>query len=198
MTPPAHPKSLDDLHHLRANIPVMFWGMTMNLLFKREQTDVAGKVKFKLWAQTELTEDEQHIVQRYRFDSAKVIDVLQPHLLRAAIGVGIAVALLAGVIFGYAMPWPLGWLLGAGAGIAAGYFVYDSQRQSLWVRDLLHGRHFSCDSVVELARKEAWIQMVVAFLRQVMESAKNWDGTETVPIDALTKQEAKYLVVKGL
>ena len=40
----------------------------MNLLFKRAQTDDATgkvKVKFKLWAQTELDEDEQHIVKRY-------------------------------------------------------------------------------------------------------------------------------------
>ena len=35
-----------------------FGGFTVNLLFKRAQTDaVTGKVKFKLWAQTELDED---------------------------------------------------------------------------------------------------------------------------------------------
>ena len=73
----------------------------MNLLYKRGQTDgVSGKVTFKLWAQTELDEDEKHIVQRYKFDNAKLIDVFQPNLLRTAVGVG-----LAAVVVLYLLLW---------------------------------------------------------------------------------------------
>lgn len=168
----------------------------MNLLFKREQTDDAtGKVKFKLWAQTELDEDEQHIVKRYRFDGAKLIDVFQPNLMRNAIlivlGVGIVVMFVLS-------QFPLGVPIGVIAGLAAGYVFYDRNRESVLVRDLIHGRHFTCESVVDLARKEAWLSTVVAVLRQVMETAKHWDGTEIIQIAALSKEEAKYIVLKGL
>lgn len=168
----------------------------MNLLFKRAQTDDAtGKVKFKLWAQTELDEDEQHIVKRYRFDGAKVIDVFQPNLLRSAVLVAFSVSVV--VYFLLSRFW-FGMPVGVIAGIAAGYFFYDRKRESVLVRDLIHGRNFACDSVVDLARKEAWLTSVVAVLRQVMESAKHWDGTETIPIAALSKEEAKYIAIKGL
>lgn len=170
----------------------------MNLLFKRAQTDDAtGKVKFKLWAKTELDEDEKHIIQRYRFESAKLIDVFQPYLLRRSILIGVVVCALALLVLsGFA--FPLGFLIAIVAGIAGGYIYYDTQRQSVVVSDLIHGRHFSCDSVVDLARKEAWLASVVAVLRQVMESAKHWDGTETIPIAPLSKEEAKYIAIKGL
>ena len=167
----------------------------MNLLFKREQTDASGKVKFKLWAKTELDDNEQHIVKRYRFDGAKLIDVFQPNLMRNAVliaaGVGIVVAVLLS-------RFSLGWVIGVGAGIAAGYFFYDRNRESVLVKDLIHGRHFACESVVDLARKEAWLKTVVAVLRQIMETAKHWDGTETIPVEALSKEEAKYVALKGL
>jgi hypothetical protein len=88
--------------------------------------------------------------------------------------------------------------LGLAGGAGAAYFYYDRNRESVFVRDLIHGRHFACDSIVDLARKEAWLASVVSVLRQIMESAKHWDGTETIPIEALSKEEAKYIALKGL
>lgn len=170
----------------------------MNLLFKRGQADgVSGKVTFNLWAQTELDDDEKHIVQRYKFDSAKLIDVFQPNLLRKSIGVG-----LAAFVVIFTLAWGLGrgpaLIIGFLAGGGSGYFYYDRNRESVYVRDLIHGRTFSCDSIVDLVRKEAWLGTVVAILRQVMETAKNWDGTETIKIEALTKAEAKFIALKGI
>ena len=168
----------------------------MNLLFKRAQTDaVTGKVKFKLWAQTELDEDEQHIVKRYRFDSAKLINADQPDLLRNAAVIAAVVAVVVTLVL---WNFSSGWVIGLCAGIAAGYFFYDRTRESILVRDIIHGRHFVCDSVVDLARKEAYLKTVVAVFRQIMETAKRWDGTETIPIEALSKEEAKYIALKGL
>jgi hypothetical protein len=170
----------------------------MKLLYKRAQVDgVSGKITFRLWAQTELDEDEQHIVQRYNFDNAKLIDVFQPNLFRMAVGIGIAAAV--GV---YVLLWmtgiPMTTLLSLAGGAGAGYFYYDRNRESVYMRDLIHGRNFACDSIVDLARKEAWLTTVVSVLRQIMESAKLWDGTETIPIEALSKEEAKYITLKGL
>ena len=170
----------------------------MNLLFKREQTDgMTGKVTFRLWAKTELDEDEQHIITRYRFEYAKLIDVLQPFLLRNAILIGVVVSVAVMVLF-FGAGFQLALALGVVGGGGAGYFYYDHNRETILVSDLIHGRYFACDNVIDLSRKEAWLAMVVSFLRQVMESAKHWDGTETIPIEALSKQEAKYIAIKGL
>ena len=172
----------------------------MKLLYKRAQTDgVSGKVTFKLWAQTELDEDEKHIVQRYKFDSAKLIDILQPKLVSKTISVGFAVsAAVAILLAAMGSTYDVAWFLGFCSGAVLAYFFYDRNRESVYVRDLIHGRHFACDSIVDLARKEAWLTTVVSVLRQIMESAKHWDGTETIPIEALSKEEAKYITLKGL
>ena len=65
------------------------------------------------------------------------------------------------------------------------------------MKDLLHGRHFACRSIIDLARKEAWLEDRVAVFRQVVESAKHWDGTETISIPVLPKEEAKALIVRA-
>ena len=168
----------------------------MNLLFKRAQTDGAtGKVKFRLWAAAELDDDEQRIVKRYRFDDAVLIQVDVPNLLRNAAIVALATGLVVMLLL---LQMSLGMLIAAAAGLAAGYFYYDRKRESVLVRDLINGRHFACSSVVELARKEAWVKDAVAVFRQVMETAKHWDGTETIPIVALSKEDAKYIALKAL
>lgn len=193
---PAHPLfNLTTIPIILTNRLVTIWGNVMNLLFRREQTGVSGRVKFRLWAKTELDEDEEHIVRRYRFDEARLIQELQPNLMRTAALIGLGVA---AVVFLLAMRFWFGGFLALAAGAAAGYFFYDRKRESLFVRDLIHGRYFVCDSVVDLAKKEARVSSIAAVLRQVMETAKHWDGTETVPIEALSKEEAKYLVVRSL
>ena len=92
----------------------------------------------------------------------------------------------------------LGAVLALIAGLGAGYWWYHQKRETIYVKDLLHGRHFNCDSVVELARKEAWLGTVVSFLRQVMESAKHWDGTERHTVEPLPKDEARQVIIKGI
>ena len=55
---------------------------------------------------------------------------------------------------------------------------------------------FTCRSVIELAQKEAELERLVGILRQVMEAAKHWDGTETVEVPVLDKDAAKQLIVQ--
>ncbi|MEJ6394185.1 hypothetical protein V8J82_13010 [Gymnodinialimonas sp. 2305UL16-5] len=169
----------------------------MDLLFKREQSNAAsGGVNFKLWGKIELDEDEKSIVSKYKFDQAILIFADQPGLLRKSIFIGIG-AMVAAMILLNQMGM-MGALIALAAGIGAGYWWYHQKRETIYVKDLLHGRHFNCDSVVELARKEAWLGTVVSFLRQVMESAKHWDGTERHTVEPLPKDEARQVIIKGL
>lgn len=170
----------------------------MDLLFKREQT--AGeltRVRFKLWGKIELSEEEAALTARYQLDDAMLIEVLQPDLMRKAVYIGIAATIGSAVI----LPFIFGKLavvLCLAAGIGAGWWYANEHRETIYVRDLMHGRNFKCDSVVELARKEAWLATVVAYLRQVMETAKHWDGTESQRIDPLPKEEARQVILRGL
>ncbi|MEQ9180241.1 MAG: hypothetical protein RIF44_16235 [Nitratireductor sp.] len=190
--PPSLPESLAKLLEERLDLPLMNskvdpdpdvvakfpdgheGGIDMDLLFKREQTPgKLGRVSFKLWGKIELNEDEQAIVKRYRFDDAVLIEAIQPTLIRNTL----LVALAAGGV---------------------GYWYFNEKRETIFVKDLLHGRHFTCPSVIELARKEAWLSHVVAFLRQVMESAKHWDGTQRHEVEPLPKDEARQVIIRGL
>lgn len=171
----------------------------MKLLLKRSQTSgQVAKVRFKLWGKVELDEDEQEIVRRYNFDNAVLIDAVQPTLVRSAvlIAAGVAAVLFALLI---AMMGGTGaFIVALVGGGGAGYFYFHQKRETILVKDLIHGRYFACDSVIELARKEAWLGVVTSFLRQVMESAKHWDGTETLDVEALPKDEAKLVMIRGL
>ena len=171
----------------------------MELLFKREQTSgKLARVSFKLWGKVELDPDEQAIVKRYRFDEAILIAAIQPNLLRKTIFISVGVFVL---VFGFiAMSWNTGagFVVGVLAAGGMGYWYLNEKRETIFVKDLIHGRHFTCDSVIELARKEAWLELITAYLRQVMESAKHWDGTERHSIKALPKDEAREVILRGL
>ncbi len=171
----------------------------MGLLFKREQSaGTVGRVNFKLWGKIELDEDEQAIVTRNKLDESVLIEVDQPNLIRNAILVGLGFFAVIGGFFFMQLSMSLSTIVGLVAGIASGYVFYHNKRETIFVRDLLHGRNFSCASVVELARKEAWLTYMVGFLRQVMESAKHWDGTERHTVEPLPKDEARQVIIRGL
>lgn len=170
----------------------------MDLLFKREQTSgKVGRVAFKLWGKLELDEDEQALMKRYRFDEAVLIEAFQPRLLRNAGMIAMAAATVVFAIVKMIASGGVALLLAVIAAGGAGYWFYHEKRETIFVRDLLHGRYFSCDTVIDLARKEAWLGYIVSFLRQVMESAKHWDGTERITIEALPKDEARQVILKG-
>lgn len=174
----------------------------MKLLLKRTQTrSQFGRPTFKLRAKLELEESERSILTRYQFGSAELISVDQPGLVRKALITGFIAVLVAWPLidrFQSGIPFmtrvPLVGIIGA----IMAWLYYDSNRETIYVRDLIHGRYFDCRSVIGLARKEAWLSVVTSFLRQVMESAKHWDGTEVREIEALSKEEAKYVVIRGL
>ena len=181
----------------------------MDLLFRRSQTGDADALKsplpfsfgapsFKLWAKIELTPDEQRIVSHYRFDKALLIEAIQPELVKSAGGVGFVVFLLSMMPLSMMLAFDNAMTLSFLIGCAVAYIYFDKNRDSVWVRDLLTGRYFACKSIIDLARKEAWLEAIVGYLRQVMKSAETWDGIETIPIKPLDKEAAKRFMVQGL
>ncbi len=170
----------------------------MKLLFKREQT--AGRiaaVQFKLWAKIELEGEETAVVSRYGFDKALLVGETDPDLIRKTVFVAIGVLFVTGMLLWAVLNFGTALFFGIVAGGAAGWFFFDRNRETIYVRDLMYGRYFSCVSIIALARKEAYVSGVVAYLRQVMESAKHWGGEEIIDIPALDSEAAKLVMVKG-
>lgn len=171
----------------------------MELLFKREQTPgKLSRVNFKLWGKLEVSEDEQALINRYRFDESVLIGSDDSELLRKAIKLGAGVFVVAALMFTYMLSsGTMGFLGGVAAGVGAGYWLMNEKRETIFVKDMLHGRNFTCDSVVELAKKEAWLEGACGVFRQVMESAKHWDGVERHTIEPLPKEQAKELILRA-
>ena len=132
----------------------------MDLLFRREQSTglVAANVplpgilglgapKFKLWAKIELESDEQAVVDHYRFDQAILIDGFQPELVKKTATIAAGVFIVATIFFWTMAGFSTALFLALIAGGAAAYFYYDKRRETIFVRDLLHGRYFSCASL---------------------------------------------------
>jgi len=168
----------------------------MDLLFRREQTiGRRRRVNFMLWGKIEPDEEERALIARYRFDEAVLIAVDQPFLARRAGIFGFKVFFVTCLAALYLMhDIALDVVIAVVVGTAGAYWYYNEKRETIFVEDLLHGRNFKCESVIELAKKEAWLTGVVAFLRQVMVTAKHWDDTECLPVEPLAKEEARRLI----
>lgn len=170
----------------------------MELLFKREQgLGTWGRVSFKLWGKLEPTEDEQALIDRYRLDEAVLIEADESHLLRGAVILGVIAFFIVGPLLTLLGDITIAVVGGITAGIGVGYWRINEKRETIFVKDLLHGRNFVCKSVVELAKKEAWLEGTCGVFRQVMESAKHWDGIERHTIAPLPKDQAKELIVRA-
>lgn len=179
----------------------------MDILFRREQTKTAigKKVVFKLWAKIELSEEERSLVSKYSFASAPLIQAIQPGLVRAAFFIGMLAFLVVylGLVLWIApaIGWRVNWLtllfIALLSGCAAGYWYFNEKRETIYVIDLMTGRFFACRSVIELARKEAYLENISAHLRQVLEGAKHWGGKTQIEVLPLDPEEAKRSLLRG-
>jgi len=171
----------------------------VDLLFKRAQTPGRFRsVKFKLWGKIELTEDERRMVDRYDLDHSILIYSYQENLIRNSIIVG----LLASVVVFFSFASVFGRTAGGFFSVivfgGAAWFHFDWWRETIFVKDLMYGRHFTCRNIIDLGRREAWLKQICSYLRQVMESAKNWDGEERTPIEPLAPEDAKNIMIRGI
>ncbi|MEM1050641.1 MAG: hypothetical protein AAGI28_00965 [Pseudomonadota bacterium] len=170
----------------------------MDLLFKREQVrSLSGRVRFRMWAKVEFAEDEKALIDRYHFYEALVLIGADWTLFASTWWIWIlssaATGYLAKVMMGL---WDYA-IIGPFVGAVLAFMWFNERRQTIFMRDLIHGRRFKCRSVVDLAKKEARLEDACLVLRQVLETAKHWDGVQTNPIPALAKDEAKEVVVRS-
>lgn len=180
----------------------------MNLLLNRDQKTaslftlvplkIGTGVTFSLHAELELDAEEDELMKKYQFAKAPLvlsdpIDDLKK-AFRPAMLLGIATFIIVWVFASFATTLMLAFLV-----TAVMTFVYfRALREQIVVSDLLYGgRTFYCDSIVELIHKEAFLEGISAYLRQVLESARTWGEREIIPIQPLPKAAAKELVLKA-
>lgn len=180
----------------------------MHLLLNRDQAGaslfslvplrIGSGVTFTLHASLELDEEESALLKKYNLTKAPLvisdpIDDLKQSF-RPAIFLGFVT---------FAVMWMLS-SFGSAIGLSivvtlvmtAVYFK--TLREQIIVSELLAGgRKFRCDSIVELIQKEAYLEHICSFLRQVLESAKHWHDREAVPIPPLRKEDAKQAVLRS-
>ncbi len=180
----------------------------MNLLLERDQKSAAifsliplrigSGVTFTLHATLELDEEEKALIQKYNFTKSALVvsdpieDLKQS--FRPAFVLGLVAFLVVWIVATVSWAFTLGVLVTL---VMTGVY-FKTLREQIIVSELLeNGRKFRCDSIVELVKKEAYLQNVCAYLRQVIESAKHWDDREAIPIQPLAPEEAKGALLKA-
>ncbi|MEX0957303.1 MAG: hypothetical protein WDZ83_19070 [Rhizobiaceae bacterium] len=179
----------------------------MNLLLGRAQKDavfslvplrLGSGVMFQLHAELELNEEEKRLLATYKFTRASLvlsdpIDDLKK-AFRPALLLGIPAYIVFWFIFGF---WTAPSVTLVFIGVMTVVY-FRALRERILVSDLLDGgRTFHCDSIIDLIHKEAFLENICAYLRQVLESAKNWQDREIIPIAPLDKKVAKLVVLRG-
>ena len=181
----------------------------MNILFKRQQKSasvfrlvplkIGAGVTFSLHAELELDAEEEALIKQYHLAKAPIIisDFIED--VRRAIGPALIVSFVVFVVSFF--------VIGFWSSVSVALLVfpimtiiyYRELRENIAVNHLLNGgRTWRCDSIAELIKKEAFLEGVAAYLRQLLESAKHWDDREVIPIHPLPKSEAKLAVLKML
>lgn len=170
----------------------------MDLLLKRQQSrNWRGRVVFRLWAKAEMAEDERALIDRYHMGEACLIAADDFNHLKGATAFGFAIFLVSGALT-FATSGGIwdGLVMGVLAGVASAFWWLNEKRETIWMRDMLYGRRFKCRSIIELAQKEAMLDNACMALRQVIETAKHWEGVEARPVPVLSPDEAKEVVLR--
>mgnify|MGYP001795320842 CR=1 FL=1 len=168
----------------------------MKLLLSRDQSFGLIGTKFTLWAKIEIDDDERAIIQRYKFDKARLMGVNDPNLLRKSALYGSFVFLAVWFLVDLVIDTQAAAFTGIFMGVLFAFWYFNEFRAQIYVRDLLYGRHYDCRDIIDLTKTEAQITNVTAIFRQVMESAIHWGGTETQDVPVLSKEEARALLLK--
>ena len=180
----------------------------MKLLLDRDQKDAAlfslvplrigSGVTFTLHAQLELDAEEEALIKKYKFAQATLVTSDPIEDIKQSFRPALLLGFLTFVVV---------WIV-ASFGTASGLAIvvtlvmtgvyFRTLREQIIVSDLMAGgRRFRCDSIVFLIQKEAYLKNICAYLRQVLESAKNWDDREAINIEPLSKNEALQAVLKA-
>lgn len=179
----------------------------MDLLLTREQKAasfslvpprIGNGVAFSLRATIVLTEEEDALLKHYKLASAALVessfieDVKNALRMATMMGILVFVFLLMFAAFFTAVS------LGLATIVILTFVYFQKFRETIYVSDLLdNGRKFECHSIVELIHKEHFLEGVSRYLRQILESAKNWNEREIIPIQALEKDLAKLAILNA-
>ena len=181
----------------------------MNLLLSRNQKSasvfsliplrIGSGVTFTLLAELELDAEEDALLKKYNLTKAPLVvsDTIED--LKMAFRPALLLGLVAFVVFWFISSFTSAVSLAVLVTLGMTVVYFRALREQIIVSDLMAGgRKFRCDSIVELIQKEAYLEGVCSYLRQVLESAKHWDDREVVSIPPLKKEEAKLAVLKAL
>ncbi|MFZ1813100.1 MAG: hypothetical protein WBO55_01765 [Rhizobiaceae bacterium] len=180
----------------------------MNLLLSRDQISsaafslvplrIGSGVTFTLLAELELTAEEEALLKKYNFTKAPLVisdpieDLKQS--FRPALFLGIVAFIVLWIVSNVGFAFGVSMLIT----LVMTIVYFQTLREQIIVSHLLAGgRKFRCDSIVALIQKEAYLRNICAYLRQVLESAKNWGDREAVPIEPLSKHNAMQAVLKA-
>jgi hypothetical protein len=128
----------------------------MQLLIKRGQRRaMGGKHVFDLWVQYELTLEEQGLIHKYGLENFVLTlgnvkrDIVKSVLYAWVLS--LLVLLFASSFTTQA--WELSLLVLVGGSVG----IYNQIRETIKVKDIIHGRSFACGSVVALIEREKTI-----------------------------------------
>ena len=180
----------------------------MNLLFKRSQTSgalfslvplrIGRGVVFQLHAELELSAEEASLVNRYRFANTALVVSDPLDDLRRAFRPALVLGLLSFVALWLLWTFTIAISTALLVILIMTAIYFRALREQIIVSDLTEGgRTFYCESIVALIQKEAYLELVCGYLRQVLESAKHWDDRERITIEPLKRAEAKQAVLHG-
>ncbi len=170
----------------------------MKILMRHQQTQgLFRSVRFKLWGKVELEGDEQKIINRYDFRHAVLIDLHIEGLAKWSVIIGLVATIPAFFIWSGFLGRATGTPLAIATGAFIGWFFYDRLRETVYVKDLLHGRYFRCKSIVDISQREQRLLDMVSVLRSVMESAKHWDGTQVTDVPQYDPETSRRIMLKA-
>lgn len=181
----------------------------MNLLLSRDQKSAAlfslvplrigSGVMFHLRAELELEGDEESLITKYRFAKVPLVVSNPIDDLKMAFRPALLLGFVTFVVSWVFASFSAGVSLSILVTLTMTVVYFKTLREQILVGDLLHGgRTFRCDSVVALIAKEAYLESISEYFRQVLESAKNWGEREIIPIKPLERRQAKFAVLMRL
>ncbi len=180
----------------------------MNLLLNRDQKSAAlfsliplkfgSGVIFHLHAELELDDEEKQLMQKYKFAQAPLVLSDPIDDLKQAFRPALVLGLIVFVVFWILATFSTALSLAMLVTLVMTVVYFNTLRELILVQHLLDGgRTFHCDSIIELIHKEAFLEGISEYLRQVLESAKNWNDREVIPIKPLDKARAKQMVLSA-
>jgi hypothetical protein len=184
-------------------------GAKMNLLLNRDQKSAAlftliplrigSGVMFQLHAELELDEEEESLVKKYKFEKSLLVASDPIEDLKMSFRPAALLGIIAFIVFWIIGSFSTAFTLGLLVTLVMTGVYFRTLREQIIVSDLLNGgRTFRCDSIIELIDKEAYLEHISEYLRQVIESAKNWHDREAITIKPLNKADAKKAVLAKL